>query len=183
MKEIEQDQDKTDINLCTCLYNMIIKLDEGCVYDEEPIEKPNKDLIDYVGKLREYVMETNDNYKKIFDIEDFRLFFEVLYCRVALLTNEQIPTNNDTYYRVYRILYFDGILDANALRDKLDITIWSNGNHDTSRSKFLIYWKGEVVSEINCPPAMEHIHNVLSAIPELDDINVWNIGVHEKRYL
>jgi len=89
------------------------------------------------------------------------------YERLSILTNEVMCINDVTYFRVCRIIDEErDIFDLNKLMKLTDISVWSNGSNNISFSKYIIYWKGKLISYETCPPCMEHINNEIKYFGE-----------------
>ncbi|KKN90963.1 hypothetical protein LCGC14_0225470 [marine sediment metagenome] len=149
MSNKQLDQEK-DINLCSCLYDVIINLDNTCV------RKTDSDIsnkIDYVESLRHYA-ESTIGYSpdEECDREDFIEDYKDIFVRLALITNEQLNSEGIIYYRVHRIVFDRYIINANILRDKYNVSIWSDCHSLSSQASFLIYWKGHLLLRMDCPP-------------------------------
>lgn len=138
-------------DVCFCLYDSIINLDSRCMFENElPIRS-----LGYVAKLIEYIETEEGQHEE----DELELTIDGIYCRLALLTNEQMIIDDKPFFRVFRIVYFNRVMDLNKIRDKLDITIWSNGSSDFNGAVYMAYWRGILIGMEDCPPEMSDIRD------------------------
>ncbi len=167
-KDKEKDQERS---LCQCLYETLIHLNTKCVYISP--ENPSITHVNYTDKLRECVMAGIS----IADIspKEFMSIFDETYCRLVVLTNERMMIDDVILHRVHKIIFHNCIIDANIIRDKASITIWSNCISDINLSTYYIYWKGILIGRDNCPPDLDYIQNMVIHHPDVVDVDIYSI--------
>lgn len=142
--------------LCACLYETIIEEETDCIFQDEEVPTLFGTYdIDYAKDLLDILNEDCDDY-------DEKCFINEVYERLVILTNEQLNHEGEIYSRVARIIFDDYVIDLTDLFINLDVSVWSNGKAHTGSQDYLLYHKGKLIDDFDCPPTYHEIKNVLT---------------------
>lgn len=146
-KRKKEKKEESEKLLCSCLFDTIIETESDCMFQVEDEKEFRVDDLDYNKKLNGILGQ-------------HRIISEE-YCRLSILTNEELNIDDDVYFRVCRVIFEDHIFDLNKLRDLTKISVWSNGSNYLGNSTYLIYWRGKRIHKESCPPTRSRIGDII----------------------